>query len=351
MNIRKKYWIRTSESSALYKQRNIEILDFSQNKRDLNEITLAITLLAGLTAFLLKLVDYFNNHIIVVSPIFQLIVYFLVYFLLLEFLMIFLFLILKGYLVSTKYRSNMLKNISEGVFRGIFKLASLSVVFSFLIVLSYYFFKDVNDKYYYVYYIIGIIFIICFIWLSIHYFYRIDYRDVLKNIQKNIQKKYREKKSSEKYDFQDILFYYFVIIICILGFVLLLVASSYLLMGSFSIDQFPQSNTDNEILIFTIKETGMTYSANYIGIYKINSSDSTIFQNIDNFIINDKNENFSKIMFGKKHEGIWYLNINTSNLTSGTYLLHAEVTNDMTIKSIFGSIKKHDDKLFYVAPK
>jgi hypothetical protein len=46
-----------------------------QSSRDFKEITFAITLLAGLSAFLLKLIDYFNNHIITVSDYFQIIVF------------------------------------------------------------------------------------------------------------------------------------------------------------------------------------------------------------------------------------------------------------------------------------
>jgi hypothetical protein len=67
-----------------------------QNSSDFNDITLAITLLAGVSAFLLKMVDYFNNNVIVLSDWLQLTVYFLVLLLLLEFSMVFLFLILKG---------------------------------------------------------------------------------------------------------------------------------------------------------------------------------------------------------------------------------------------------------------
>lgn len=319
-----------------------------QNSRDFNEITLAITLLAGLTAFLLKLVDYFNNHIITLSAYFQVIVYFLVGFLLLEFLTIFLFLISKGYLVSTKYKNNMVRNISEGLFRRIFIFGFISIVFSILAILSYYFFKDVSEKNYYYYLIVWYIAVLGFFWLSIYHFYRIDLLDLLKNIRKKLP----EKILPEDYNFQDSLFYYGVIIIISLVVILLFVASSSLLMGSFSVEQFPET-ANPDIITFAIKETGITYSANYINLYKMKSSNSTIFQNIDNITMHDNQEAFSKnkIMFGEKHEGIWFLNVNTSNLQYGTYLLHSEVTNDMTIKSVFGAIKKHDDKLFYIAPR
>lgn len=38
-----------------------------ESSHDFSETTLAITLLAGVSAFLLKLIDYFNNNIITIS--------------------------------------------------------------------------------------------------------------------------------------------------------------------------------------------------------------------------------------------------------------------------------------------
>lgn len=88
-----------------------------QSSRDFKEITLAITLLAGILAFLLKLSDYFNNHIINISLDFQLMIYYFVWLLLFEFLLIFLFFIFKGYLVSTKRKHDTLRNISDELFK------------------------------------------------------------------------------------------------------------------------------------------------------------------------------------------------------------------------------------------
>lgn len=322
-----------------------------QNSRDFKEIALAITLLAGLSAFLLKLTDYFSNHIISVSFYFQVVVYFLVFFLLLEFLLTLIFLVLKGYLVSTEYRNNKLENISKDLFRYIFIFAFFSVVFSFLIILSYYFFKDANETNYYYYYILWVFFLLIIIWVLIYIVYRIDLVNLLKNISlKKIQIK---EVFPKKYEFKYAIFYYFTILIIFLFITLLFVASSSLLMGSFSIEQFPQSDINSDVMTFTITETGMTYSLNYITLYKMNVSGSDFFQYVDNITINNAQETVSKrnLLFGKKYEGTWYLNINTQNLQHGTYLLHSEVTNDMTIKSIFGPIKKSDDKMFYVSSK
>lgn len=127
----------------------------------------------------------------------------------------------------------------------------------------------------------------------------------------------------------------------------------YLLLGSFQIEGFQQSDRNNDIITFRITETGMSYSANYINLYKMNI-DTNIFQFIDHITINKTQEALSqnKLMRGIMSEpGIWYLNVNTSNLSSGNYILHAEVTDDISKKSIFGTVKKNSDKLFYIAPR
>ena len=135
--------------------------------------------------------------------------------------------------------------------------------------------------------------------------------------------------------------------------ILLIPLPAYLMMGSYSIEQFPISNNDDDIFIFTIKETGIPLNNNYIHLQKINVNESNIFQNIDNITISNNHGTSSKnkLMTGTNYGGIWYLNVNTSNLSTGTYNIHAEVTNEIIIKSVFGTIKKYDDELFYIAPR
>ncbi len=118
--------------------------------------------------------------------------------------------------------------------------------------------------------------------------------------------------------------------------------------GTYSIEEFPQSKIKDNILTFTIKETGITSGRNFINLYKLD--DKTIFQNIDIIVINYTQETSSinKTMLGKKHEGTWYLNLNTTNLSNGNYMLHAEVTYNNLIG--LGPFKKHADKLFYIPP-
>jgi hypothetical protein len=143
------------------------------------------------------------------------------------------------------------------------------------------------------------------------------------------------------------LFIYLTILILYLS---IFIVPSYLLMGSFTIEQLQQSDRNNNIMTFTIKETGLTYNQNYIHLDKMNI-DTNIFQYMDNITINRSQEALSqnKLMRGTMSEpGIWYLNVNTSNLSSGNYILHAEVTDDISKKSIFGTARKHCDILFHI---
>ncbi|MCZ7383438.1 MAG: hypothetical protein O8C63_01675 [Candidatus Methanoperedens sp.] len=331
-----------------------------QNSRDFKEITLAITLLAGVSAFLLKTIDYFNNNVIVLGDFLQLTVYFLVMLLLLEFSMVFLFLILKGYLLSTESESKQIKNITHKLFKSIFILPILWIVFSIFTLLSHELFKEPSkiNNYNYIFNFYWVFASMTIIWIYVH-LAKIHLIRSLKNTGSKI-KQIEIKSLLKNFDFKNqmILNLSPLIIFLIVGLLLLLVAllltaPLYLLTGSFSIEEFSQSNTNTGIQTFKIKETGIVYSANYINLYKMNASDGNIFQYIDDITINNSQENLSrnKLMIGKKYEGIWYLNVNTSTLQSGNYLLHAEVTNGLSEKTVFGTIKKHDEKLFYIAPR
>lgn len=328
----------------------------SQNSRDFKEITLAITLLAGVSAFLLKTVDYFNNNVIVLSDYLQLMVYFLVLLLLLEFSMVFLFLILKGYLLSTKSESKEITNITQKLFKSIFILPILWIVFSIFTLLSHEIFKDPSkiNNYNYIFNFYWIFASMIIIWIYVR-LAKIGLIKSLKNIRLKISQ-IKIKPLLKNFDFKNQMILNFsplIIFLILLLVLLLLTAPFYLLTGSFSIEEFSQSNTNTGILTFKIKETGIAYSANYINLYKMNASDGNIFQYIDDIKINNTQENLSrnKLMIGKKYEGIWYLNVNTSTLQPGNYLLHAEVTNGLSELTVFGTIKKHDEKLFYIAPR
>jgi hypothetical protein len=71
-------------------------------------------------AFLLKLINYFNENIILVGEFAQRNAYFLVGALLLEVLIILIFLVLKGILLSTRNRRGDLEKITAMLFKVIF---------------------------------------------------------------------------------------------------------------------------------------------------------------------------------------------------------------------------------------
>jgi hypothetical protein len=114
-----------------------------------------------------------------------------------------------------------------------------------------------------------------------------------------------------------------------------------LLIGSYSIDVFPQSNTNEGFLTFTIKETGVINYPCDVTLYKLNGT---------NIVTASSNSSDNTSMFGQtKERGLWYLIVNTTNLTPGSYLLHAEKTDLITEKfNSFGSNIKQADKLFII---
>ena len=126
---------------------------------------------------------------------------------------------------------------------------------------------------------------------------------------------------------------------------------SYLLIGTYSMEEYSQPEI-SDIRIFVITETGITYKRIYIDLYKLNSSGDTFFDDKHSMIINGTSPTVgNEYMNGTKYEGKYYIYLNTSNLTSGNYILHAEVTDDLTKNSTFGANKKHIEKLFYVEQK
>lgn len=312
-----------------------------QNSRDFKEITFAITLLAGISAFLFNISNYFNNNVITLSDHFTNSIRFLVYMAIIIFVALFIFLLLKWYLISTNYENKKVKNITEFIFSNI-PLFSIFwiLVLIFSILIDFYITNPIlsqSEKYaYQVFIVVLLVLFLILLFMSILFTYTL-----LKNISL--------KRVSEVV--MPLALMSFILIVIVLK--ISLPVPTYLLMGSYSIEQFPVSNTDNDILTFTVKETGLPFSSNHVKLYKMNANYSNIFQNIDNLIINNTQGAISenKFMTGIKYEGIWYLNLDTSNLSSGTYNLHAEVTYDQSVKYILGKSKKHDDQLFYIAPR
>ncbi len=330
-----------------------------KSRSDIEEITLAIALLGGVIALLLKISDYFNNNVIELSRHLTQIVYGLISLLSIEFLIIFLFFIFKGISIyaEPENRKVELKEIT----RILFKISFIYAFVWFIMVILALFFKYITtttlfhnylEPYYIEFALIYLIFIIliCF-WTFINLFDSWKTVNVMKIIKSSI-KKLMESKS--RLPFSAIILIIFIMIITYLFSQLLLdffLIPSYLLAGSYSIDVFPQSSANGDNLTFTIKETGLSYNKIYIQIFKLNSS-SDFRWLVDTVIINNTKENSSikTLMLGENFGGIWYLNVNTSSLQPGNYLLHAEVTDDAAKNSTI-PIKKHADKLFYIAQK
>lgn len=304
-----------------------------RNSRDFKEITLAITLLAGIGAISLKLIEYFTNHAINESM--QSFAIVLISILLSIFFMIFIFLMLKGYLASQKNRNKKIENISGELFNNIFLL---SIVW-FVILLSLPINLLIKNP------IFNMIFNLLLAGLIVFIIFYLSF---------GINSISAIKSRNEKKGF-NILYQFrlFILTGTLIVYLMIFIVPSYLLLGSFSIEEPQQSDRNIDIMTFKIRETGIPYNSNYINLYKMNI-DTNIFQYIDNITIKNRQEASSqnKLMRGIMSEpGIWYLNVNASNLSSGNYILHAEVTDDISKKSIFGMVKKRSDKLFYISPK
>ena len=328
------------------KQDELEI-EKLQNSRDYKEITLVITILAGISAFLLKLVDYFNNNIITVSSHVQLVIYLIVYLALIEIALIFTFLMLKGYLLSVNGENKQLTNLSKEIFQKIF-IIPIPIIIILISTLLFYTYHLEENEYYNIVYIIYWIMTVVLAFLTIIY---LDPKIVLTDLLKNL---YINKiRSKLKFNFQiDISFIIKIISIPLILFIVIstFILPSYLLVGHYSIEAFPESNNDGDMLTFTIEETGITYARCFITLYKLNLGNNSL-ENIDNITIPIQLESKNKMMFGGIHELYYYVNVNTSTLLPGNYMIHAEVTNDVSKRYKFGTIKKQDDKLFYIEPK
>ena len=134
-----------------------------KNLRDFEEITLAIALLGGLLAFLLKLINYFNENIIYWRESTQSHAYFLVGALIFEFIIIFLFFILKGIVLSTNKRRRDLEDITAVLFKTVFIYPFLWFVTTILLLLFYYINQSNYINNYIYYFLIFIIDCILFI--------------------------------------------------------------------------------------------------------------------------------------------------------------------------------------------
>lgn len=326
-----------------------------QSSRDYKEITFSITLLAAIFGVSLKIIDYYNSNIIILNIFSRDIFHIIVSILLVEFFMIFIFLVFKGFLVSQKYRNKKLNFFLEETFSNIFLISVILIAFVFLTSLYGHIFQDISQNMALTF-IYTFLIIIVIVFLIIYLEHGINIIDEFKNFRKTLVIS-PEKRLILLVKFRN------ATLKCMFPFILLLVVTllgfpSLLLSGSLSIEEFPKSFVNTDIMTFSIKETGIPSDKNDVNLYKMNANDSNIFQFIDSITINNTQETLSenRLILGINHKpGAYYLNVNISSLQPGNYLLHSKVTTELyrteRLRITNPVIEKHKDKLFFIAPR
>ena len=302
-------------------------------ERDLGIFGLAITLLAGLSAVLFKLVDYARNNIVNTTT--SIMILNLVLLLLLENLIILAFFVTKGYIVSAnRTRSKRLLEISDVLQEGIFLFPIIILCFTFFAI-SYFFIKD---------------------WLSIPniWDYPVIYFIMIGSIilLLLLENPTLVKSSVEKeiFNLKGIGVIFAAFIFTLVTYIILFQMSFFLLCGAYAIEvnHFPDSDTD--VMSLTIEDTGIPSGKCYIQLKNLTESNDDLFLEIDKVTLQELEVNSSKYMRGKKGHGRYYLFIDTADLSTGYYLLHAEVSYKSEGFNLFES-KKGDTKLFYLRPR
>lgn len=336
----------------------------NKDDKGYNEITLSIALLAGIIAVLLRVIDYSNNQSLEMDYLSKPPLYVLMIFLLLELLIIFLFFIFKGISVHTadKCGKNRFIPISGDLFKISFVMAFMWIIASVMIVFFklIYLPKDSHDPIIWRGYVLIFLITVAItgIIVSISEFETLN----------NIREKFKNPSAHSNFFFILIFLIIFFIIFVISSFSLV---SQYLLTGSYSIEEFSQSFDNPDIIVFTMKEKGIGYDLIEVELTKINSSDINIpyefrmNKSIDFLIIYRHTEKQSNCLWGGDYDMVWYLGvINISKLSPGTYLLSAQVKNNLTdnltdnfpsgilneFSSRIGISKRIAKKLFYIPP-
>lgn len=327
-----------------------------------NELSVAITLLAGISVILFNTINYFNNNIVSTNS--SLAIRFLVIWLILELIIVILFILLKGTsLWSLKEgRRDLIEGLAKlaGIMMfmiAVFILICTCLIFAFCMITN-----DLELPSTTVYYLGGILIV-----STVVTFYLGGVFGYLKNIvewiflkikQKFLKTDHKNRSGSDKHLLSLVSVYFAISIIIIFIWIVLVACTDYLspattllLCGSYSteVTHFPDANTD--IMSITIKDTGIPSMACYIELCRVNKSNENIFQRIDNITLQESEKKSSEYMVGKKENGIYYLFIDTSDLPSDNYFLHAEVTLSETEDSDLFLSKKYGDTLFYLPPK
>ena len=298
-----------------------------------------MSLLLALSAFFSKTIAYFNSNVISLNGNFQSIVYMVVFLLLLEFVIIFLFLLLKGYLIAIQDDvKDGLNTVVHALFKNIFIFPIGWFISSSSAFLLYGIFNRIfADKSQKIYFVVSVVLMFFLIVMTIRIV-------IYLNAKGNKDGIVIDGKSNRIVVFS-------IILLIFLLYTELYLLPTHLLIGSFSINAFPQSDTIDGTSMFEITEMGMPYSKNHVKLYHMGTPDTPLFDMVDSIVLRDDMRTVSekRFMWGIKHEGVYYINIyNKSDLSSGNYVLHAEVTDDSSKKSTFGVSQKHADKIFFI---
>lgn len=286
----------------------------------------------------MKVIDYSNNQSLEFDSSLKPLIYGLIGFLLIEILIILLFFIFKG---ASAYVDSIRQKKLESIARELFIL-SFIIAFGWFIASVLTVFVKWFDLAGFCSWsgVVGYILVaLITVGITIAIF-----STEIKNL-KIIGKFVKQK-------FFIIILFLFVLVIDI--FVILV--PQYLLTGSYSIEEFSPPIDNPDMLTFTMKEKGISYNLTEVMLIKLNSSDLDISNNLRNntdYIITYRNNGEkSCYLWVRNLNAVWYLNIiNISNLSSGTYLLHAEVKNDLTDNSTIGVSKRIAEKMFYIPPE
>ncbi|CAD7768017.1 hypothetical protein AIOGIFDO_00072 [Candidatus Methanoperedenaceae archaeon GB37] len=294
------------------------------------ELTLVLTLLVGSLTALFKIVEYFNSNVIIDESI-ALAIVFLTAFLLIEVLLLLLFLLFKGCsLWAPKEHKERLDEISSEIGLYMFGIPIFLILYvlclTIVILLMQYTGLSIRLSIIWMEritnYILIISLVIILILVIVAYFLKVI-RPIIVPVVSG----------------------FVIVVAAVIGASL---GAFLLLSGTYSIDMVDPPGNSAEIISFTITDTGIPSGRCFIYLHKANYSSETLFNNIDNIIINTSGENSSKYMRGEKRsDGIYYLFINTSNLPSDYYTLDCEVTFKWPWSS-FLKRKKLDTAIFYI---
>jgi|GEM_PF-1812475 len=313
----------------------LKVMNKGEGNRYLETLTVAITLLAGISAVLLKLGEYFSNNIISQNHLYP--IYFLTFLLIFELALLLLFLLIEGCLIWAEKNSRKLLEDIGDILGTIIFTVPLIIYFFLVIAFTALMFigdselsKNIN---FIVYFLIAVI----------------SLRIILYIIEMgNIN---REWVSEVVKAVKLVYFIGTVFIIIFTLFLISMMAPMSLLSGSYSMDILNSPDANSDIMTVVIVDNGIPSGRCYLDIYRLNESDKYIFEKIDTITLKESGKNSSTYINGVKKNEIYYLSINTTSLPPDDYLIHAESTFNVNENFDIFERKKQDDLTFRISAK